>query len=153
MILTGESTHTATSLSAQAGPVVGLSPQATLDRLRHKRSQAYVDAMKKLDAGGHIANRQTIDDLLNALRNELPDINIEHFPTGIVARCYLGHPYEVHTLDRTRDIVEHYQKRQPMPDLLERARVIAQHPGYAFIEVYSDKLIAVTESGETSVIK
>ena len=33
-----------------------------------------------------------------------------------------------------------------------RARALAQHPGYAFIEVYPTRLITVSASGQTAVI-
>ena len=136
-----------------SGPATGLSPAKVEDRLRQKRSRAYVEAQQKLDAGGHIHNRQAVDALLAAVREELPEISIEHLPLGFVARCYLGHPYEVHTLDYSGQIVQHYKIAQALPASLERARALAQHPGYAFIEVYPDKLIAVAENGDTSLVK
>lgn len=153
-ILTNQpATFVTNALQTNASPRVLLSPKAIADRLRQRRSKAYVDSMKKLDAGGHTANRQAVEDLLNAIQSELPEISIDHYPIGIVAKCFLGHPYEVHTLDRTCSIIEHYKFSQPLPSQLDRARGLAVHPGYAFIEVYADKLIAVSENGETSIVK
>lgn len=130
-----------------------LSPTAAEARLRQKRSSAYLAAMRKLDAGGHVHDRQAMEALLEAIRQELPEISIEHLPLGLVAKCYLGPPHEVHTLDRGGQIIRHYKSSESLPGVLERARSLAQHPGYAFIEVYPDKLIAVSDSGETSLIK
>ena len=41
---------------------------------------------------------------------------------------------------------------EALPSLMERARSLAQHPGYAFIEVYSTRLITVSASGQTAII-
>ncbi len=55
--------------------------------------------MKKLDAGGHVMDGALFRGLIDAVRQELPEVAFEQLPIAIVARCYLGHPYEVHTLD------------------------------------------------------
>ncbi|MDN0076073.1 hypothetical protein QU481_14380 [Crenobacter sp. SG2303] len=134
-------------------PSTNQAPAALEARLRQKRSAAYVEAMRKLDAGGHIHHREALEQLLTTIQQELPEIAVEHLPAGIVARCYLGHPYEVHTLDYTGQILQHYKFSESLPSMLSRGRSLALHPGYAFIEVYPDKLIAVAENGETSLIK
>lgn len=130
-----------------------LSPQAVDARLRSKRSKVYIESLQKLDAGGHIHSRDALDTLLNTIRHELPEISIDHLPVGIVAKCYLGAPHEVHTLDREGMIIRHYKSFEALPPLLERARSLALHSGYAFIEVYADKLIAVSQNGDTSMVK
>jgi hypothetical protein len=38
-----------------------------------------------------------------------------------------------------------------MPPLFERARALALHPSYAFVEVYSDVLRAVSVDGSVAV--
>lgn len=130
-----------------------LSAPAIEARLRQQRSRKYLDAIRKLDAGGHTHSRQDVEALLAAISEELPEISIDHLPLGLVAKCYLGAPHEVHTVERSGQIIRHYKTSEPLPGLLERARGLAQHPGYAFIEVYTDKLIAVAENGETSLVK
>lgn len=130
-----------------------LSPQVVEARLRSKRSKAYIESLQKLDAGGHTNNREALDSLLAAIQRELPEISIDHLPVGIVAKCYLGVPHEVHTLDRQGMIIRHYKSFEALPPLLERARSLAMHPNYAFIEVYPDKLIAVSQNGDTSMVK
>lgn len=50
-------------------------------------------------------------------------------------------------------IIRHYKSFEALPPLLERARSLALYPSYAFIEVYADKLIAVSPNGDTSMVK
>jgi hypothetical protein len=140
---------------AQTRPGVALSGAALQARLRQKRSSAYVEAMARLDAGGHVHSQAATQALVDAIRSELPElaaVSEEVLPQGIVSRCHLGVPYEVHSLDCTGRIIEHYKFHQPLPGALERARSLALHPGYAFIEVYSNRLIAVSASGQTAII-
>lgn len=146
-------TSSLASTRSSASSTLLLSPKAIEDRLRQRRSGAYVEAMKKLDAGGHATTREALDALLSAIRSELPELTIEHLPVGIVAKCYLGPPHEVHTMDRDGSIIRHYKTFEPLPSLMERGRSLALHPGYAFIEIYVDKLIAVADNGDTSIVK
>ncbi len=124
-----------------------------LDRLlRQPRSKEYMEAMHKLDAGGHVHNREKVNEIINTIKNELPEVDLSGLLLGCVSICYLGHPYEVHTLDLTNGIIEHYQEGQTLPDGLEKARGIAMRGGYAFIEVYADCCRAVSANGTVSVI-
>lgn len=111
-----------------------------------------MDAVTRLDAGGHVHSPAATQALMDAIRQELPDVQVDALPHGIVARCYLGAPYEVHTLDCTGSIIEHYKTFEALPALLEKARSLALHPNYAFIEVYASRLIAVSSSGQTALI-
>lgn len=122
-------------------------------RLRQKRSSRYIEALTRLDAGTHTPGTQAAQDLLAAIREELPDVSVDALPLGIVAKCYLGAPHEVHTLECSGSIIRHYKTGEALPHLMERARSLAQHPGYAFIEVYSTKLITVSASGQTAIIE
>lgn len=141
-----------TSLATR-GPTLSLSPQQVEARLRQQRSRKYIDAVTKLDAGSHVHSKESVDELLREIGQELHELSAEFWPIGYVSKCYLGEPYEVHSLDRTGNIICHYKVGQSLPNGMERARTIARHPQYAFIEVYSDKLIAVTQSGDVSLIK
>ena len=143
----------ATTLSATSVRSAQAPAHAVEARLRQKRSITYIEAVGKLDAGGHVCNRHDVDALLDAIRDELPEISIEHLPLGLVAKCYLGRPYEVHTIERNGHIIEHYVAGRSLPGALERARGLALHESYAFIEVYTDKLIAVAMNGDTSLVK
>ena len=122
-------------------------------RLREKRSTKFVQAMTRLDAGTHHADRTALDSLLEAISNEFPELGIEQLPVGIVSQCYLGAPYEVHICDLKGGIIEHFETFRPMPPLFERGRSLSLHPSYVFVEVYPDTLRAVSLDGSVSVIE
>ncbi|WP_316569120.1 hypothetical protein [Neobacillus sp. YIM B06451] len=132
---------------------VVLEGMALEKRLRQKRSTAYISKLTKLDAGGVTCSHAKIEELKNAIQAEFPDLNPYQYPLGIISKCYLGDPYEVHTLDIKLDIVQHYKKGDGLPNQLDRGRGLALHPGYEFIEVYNDTLRAVTLNGDVAVIK
>ena len=124
-----------------------------LDRLlRQPRSKHYMEIMGKLDAGGHVHNQQKVNDITQAICSEFPEVEISSILLGIVSVCHLGKPYEVHTLDITGGIIEHYKSGQTLQGGLEKARSIAIRGGYEFIEVYIDCCRAVSASGAVSVI-
>lgn len=126
-----------------------------IDRLlRQPRSKEYMEAIHKLDAGGHVYNQNKVNNMLAAIQKEFPELELAgvSFMIGIVSKCYLGAPYEVHSLDVNGKIIEHYKVFQKMPGGLEKARGLAIHGGYDFIEVYSDCCRAVSANGQVSVI-
>lgn len=124
-----------------------------LDRLLRKtRSKEYMQALHTLDAGGHVHNQHKVNEIIDTIRNEFPDLEISGIMLGIVSTCYLGKPYEVHTLDITGQIIEHYKSGQVLPGGLEKARSIAMRGAYDFIEVYVDCCRAISSSGAVSVI-
>lgn len=117
--------------------------------LRRKRSKEYIESCKKLDATS-CANLDTIkNEVINSIKSEFEDIDVS-MPVmkGIVAKCYLGEDYEVHTLDLALSIVNHYRKHQALPNGLEQARNLANNVNYAFVEIYNDFLIAVSKNGD-----
>ena len=120
--------------------------------LRLPRSKAYMDALHKLDAGGHVCNQNEINDIINTIKNEFPEVELGSVLIGYVSKCYLGKPYEVHTLDVTGAIIEHYKVGRPLPGGMEKARSIAMRGGYDFIEVYVDCCRAIGRNGSVSVI-
>ena len=124
-----------------------------LDRLLRKtRSKEYMQSLHKLDVGGHAHNQHKVNEIIDTIRNEFPDLEISGIMLGVVSICYLGKPYEVHTLDITGQIIEHYKSGQVLPSGLERARSIAMRGGYDFIEVYTDCCRAISANGTVSVI-
>jgi hypothetical protein len=139
------------AVSANAG--THLNAEQLRARLRQKRSPAYVATLTKLDAGDHVHSAASTQALMDAIQQEFPDIHIDYLPRGVVAKCHLGEPYEVHTLDCAGNIVQHYKVGQPLPSTLERARSLARGGQYAFIEVYVERLIAISESGQTAIIE
>ena len=125
-----------------------------LDRLlRQTRSKTYMDALHKLDAGGHVHNQNKVNDIINAIQNEFPEVELGGVLLGYVSICYLGKPYEVHTLDVTGGIIEHYKAGHALPGGMEKARAIAMRGGYDFIEVYVDCCRAISGNGSVSVIE
>ena len=121
--------------------------------LRKKRSSAYVESLSRLDAGGHVNNQDKVRKIIQKVMDELPEIELEGFIIGMVSKCYLGDPYEVHTLDYAGGIIEHFKRGESLPAGMEKARSLALHGGYAFIEVYTDCCCAVSTDGSVSVIK
>lgn len=126
----------------------------SLDRLlRKSRSKKYVNAIHQLDAGGHVHNQKEVNEIINTIKSEFPDVDINGILLGFVAKCYLGAPYEVHTLDLVGEIIDHYKRRETLPNGLDKARSIAIHGGYEFIEVFTDCCRAISSNGSVSVIK
>ena len=124
-----------------------------MDRLLRKpRSKAYMDAVHRLDAGGHVHNQNKVNGLSMRFGRNFPKWSCGVM-LGIVSQCYLGKPYEVHTLDLGGGIIEHYKSGQPLPGGLEKARSIAIRGGYDFVEVYSDCCRAVSSSGSVAVLQ
>ena len=124
-----------------------------MDRLlRKNRSKEYMDALHKLDAGGHVHNRDKVNAIIDTIKNEFPELELKGILLGYVSKCYLGDPYEVHTLDITGAIIEHYKVGHSLPGGLERARSIAIRGNYEFIEVYVDCCRAISSNGSVSVI-
>ena len=124
-----------------------------LDRLLRKtRSREYMDALHQLDAGGHVQNQQKVNEILDTIKKEFPEVEISKILLGYVGICYLGKPYEVHTLDLAGGIIHHYKTGQALPDGMEKARGIAMRGGYDFIEVYIDCCRAVSSNGTVAVI-
>jgi len=130
-----------------------LDPLKLEKRLREKRSSKYMEIMKQLDISGCHMDQQKYQEFIDAINQEFPDVDFENQLLGIVATCYLGQPYEVHTLDLTGNIVVNYKRNEDMPGLLNRARSLALHGGYDFIEVYIDCLRAVKSDGTVTVAK
>src|SRR4051794_15931109 len=75
---------------AGAQPVSRLTAAQLDSRLRQKRSGRYVEQMKRLDAGTHLQNAAALQELLDAITAEFPDLAIDQRPLGLVSKCYLG---------------------------------------------------------------
>lgn len=150
-------TQSASILSAtqqtQTTQQVSQAQKMKIDRyLRQKRSKRYMDAMHQLDAGGHVMNRSQVEAILDIIRQELPEVELTGILLGVVSKCYLGAPYEVHTLDAGSQIIEHFKMGHPLPNGMEKARGLALRGGYDFVEVYVDCCRAVMPDGSVSVV-
>lgn len=133
--------------------VVRLEGVALEKRLRSKRSIAFVEAMTKLDVSGVLATKEKVQEFIDQIASEFPELAADQLPLGIVSKCYLGNPYEVHLLDARLQIIDHYKRGEILPNGMEKARRLAMHPSYVYIEVYMNMICAVSQSGEVSMIK
>lgn len=140
-----------TSQSTRRGQKIDAGQLAL--RLRRPRSKAYCQAMQKLDAGGAHLSPQFMDEIQKIIAEEFPDISIRGTLIGIVSKCYLGNSYEVHTLDMTGGVLHHYQHGEALPEMMEKARGLALHGNYAFVEVYENACRAVSADGSVAVIQ
>ena len=115
-----------------------------------KRSKKFIQCVTSLDTGTLNATKG-FADLVERLKDEFGALGIVEFPLGIVSKCYLGHPYEVHVLDLSgTQIIKHFKRGESLPPHLEKARSLALHNAYAMIEVYSNKMILINEDGSTT---
>ncbi|RKS96672.1 hypothetical protein [Chryseobacterium defluvii] len=112
-----------------------------------KRSQQYMNLIKGIDTG-LLTETRGRNELMEKIQEEFGTAELANLPLGILAKCFLGHPHEVHTLDLSiNQIIKHYKVGEPLPDHFEKARTIAKHNAYAFVEVFKDKLILIREDG------
>lgn len=121
--------------------------------LKRKRSDEYLNIFKKLDVGGHVHNQQQVQEIISLLNNEFPELELKGYLLGIVSKCYLGFPYEVHTLDLESNIINHFKNGEILPNRLECARNLAMRGGYLCVEVYTDCCRVVSDNGNISVVK
>ena len=122
--------------------------------LRKKRSPKYVEDFSSLDIEGLENDQAKIKELIAEIHKELPELKLYEASIllGIISKCYLGYPYEVHILDIGQNIIEHYKINEKLPEGMEKARNLAMNQAYKFIEVYSDCCRAVSRNGQVSVV-
>lgn len=119
--------------------------------LRRRRSAEYIETLTKLDTGNADISSE-IDRILDGIRKEFPLIEIPGDLLGYCSKCYLGREYEVHMVDFTGRIIQHFKKNEPMPNGMEKARTLAMDEHYAIIEVYTHCIRAIDEDGNVAVI-
>lgn len=120
----------------------------TNDRdILRKRSKKYLEVIASIDQKT-LTDTKGMAELMKAVQEEFGTADIASLPLGIVSKCFLGHPYEVHTLDlSTTQIIRHYKISEAMGGDFEKARGIAKHNAYVMVEVYKDKMILIREDG------
>ncbi len=118
--------------------------------LLKKRSEKYVKLFSSLDQKA-LTDVQGWKELMEAVQEEFGTAELASLPLGIVGKCFLGEQYEVHILDLSgSQIIKHFKIAEAMPMDFEKARALAMHNSYAFIEVYTDKLVLIREDGSTT---
>lgn len=135
---------------------------------REKRPQSYIEQIKNLDIEGYSISEEKIKEIVETVQNAIPDLFYDEAFLGVLGKCHLGEEYDVHTLslnnvfgidERTktigygRMILKHYKRNESLPSELEKGRQLAINPNYAFVEIYSNKLIAISEDGTASIVK
>jgi hypothetical protein len=123
-------------------------PSSTTGRLlvnTEPRSRRYLDTVQRLDATG-TATAADLERVIDDIRREFAD-RWAALPLGLVSRCYLGAPFEVHTLAPDDGILEHYKIGQSLPGPLEAARKHSLSGLYLLVEVYSNRLVCTVTLG------
>ncbi|SFW92120.1 hypothetical protein SAMN04489730_8397 [Amycolatopsis australiensis] len=115
------------------------------------RSENYRKALRALDGSGSLG-AVDVDEFVDAIRKEFADRYCS-IPVGIVGKCYLGEPFEVHTLALDGAILEHYHRGQVLPGGLERARALAVSPAYLAVEVYPDRMVCARADGSIVIME
>lgn len=136
--------------------------------LRKKRPQKYLGIIKDLDSGGETISKERMAEIVNTIKNEVPEIIQEDTFLGVLGKCYLDDVHDVHTLSLDiifgvdevthqpgygRMILKHYKIGEHLPEELEKGRSLAVNPNYLFVEVYKTKIIAVKQNGTVSIVK
>ncbi|MEX2593848.1 MAG: hypothetical protein WD426_13825 [Anditalea sp.] len=117
-----------------------------------KRSKKYLDLIAGLDHKT-LTETKGMEGLMKSLQEEIGTAELSALPLGIVSKCFLGHPYEVHTLDLSgSQIIRHYKNSETMEGHFEKARNVAMHHAYAMVEIYSDKMVLIREDGTASIL-
>jgi len=130
----------------------GVEQRVTDRELLVPRTKKYIDLIGKLDAET-LVDTKGKEEFVKEIQAELNKVGLQNLPLGILSRCYLGHPYEVHTFDiGITEVVQHFKKGEAMDPIFERFRNLALHNAYLFIEVYTDKVVLVNSDGGTSIL-
>ena len=135
---------------------------------RKQRPEEYVNLLKDLDIEGQTMSSNKIREIVDGIKNACPEIVLGDTFIGIFGKCRLGCVYDVHTLSINKGfgltevthlpgygrlILKHYLRNETLPEGLEKARALACNKQYVFVEVYTDKLIAVGHNGKTAIIE
>lgn len=135
-----------------AGPRLAAASSGARQRVRtDRRSDTYLRAIRALDGSGHLS-QVDIQKLVDDIHREFTE-KYSATPIGIVGKCYLGEPFEVHTLALDGSIIEHYRVGQALPGGMERARQMAISVAYQAIEVYTDRMVCVRADGSVVALE
>jgi hypothetical protein len=139
-----------TSSGLRTDKTVSAAQSAGAKVLTVPRSARYRAAIGKLDAS---ATLQPVElaEVIEEIHREFAE-KWAPIPLGFVGHCYLGPPFEAHTLTVNGQIIEHYQRGQALPGQLEQARSLARTENYLIIEVYQDRLVCVRTDGSVVTV-
>ena len=137
-------------ISLDRAPAVRASTGTGTGVLTTARSERYRAAVRRLDASATLSPVE-LQEVVEELRREFEE-KWAALPLGLVAHCYLGPPFEAHTLTVDHQIIEHYKSGQALPGPLEAARSLARTEHYLTIEVYGDRLVCVRPDGSVVTV-
>lgn len=109
---------------------------------RHARYLALISSLTDAPA----LTPQTRAQLDQAIARCFPD-PAHAIPEAFVARCSLNPEFDVHQIDLSDSVLEHYLPGLPMPQHLAPARQAVLDGGYLFVEVYRELLAGVRRDG------
>lgn len=158
-----------------------LSPHLLETRLRQKRSMQFVTAIQQLQAATHLQDAEALAVMKLAIAQEFPELAIEQFPLlALVFRVRPGYPDWLTTSqiaeatsgvlgsDRRRELLSKVRLLDSYDAALEqacenygvvlaafmpRAFSLMNHGSYAFVEIYPEYMLAVADSGSTSLMR
>lgn len=139
-----------TSTALRTDRKVGAAQGAGAKVLTAPRSSRYLAAIGKLDASATLRPAE-LAEVIEEIHREFAE-KWAAVPLGFVGHCYLGPPFEAHTLTVDGQIIEHYQRGQALPGPLEQARSLARTEHYQMIEVYQDRLVCVRADGSVVTV-
>lgn len=118
-----------------------------------RRSKEYIDYLIKLE-NIDSAKVTGYKELVDHISKEIGELGLPSSPIGILAKCFLGAPYDVHILGLKGDIIlNHYKVSESLPPEFSKARNLAIHNQYAIVEVYIDRFILIDLDGNTTNLK
>ena len=132
-----------TSISSKSESVLSLQ----------KRSKVYINfltSLENIDA----YKLNGYKELTDQISKEIGPLGMPTSPIGILAKCFLGVPYDVHILGLEGEIIlNHYKVSEILPPDFSKARNLAIHNQYAIVEVYKDKFVLIDTDGNTTNLK
>ena len=170
------------TLSATAvRPKTVLSPHLLETRLRQKRSAQFITAMQQLQAAAHLQDAEALAAMKLAIAQEFPELAIDQFPLLALAfRARPGFPdwlTSSQVAEATSGVLSSERRRELLAKarlldsydaaleqacenygavlaaLVPKAFAMIGHGSYAFVEIYPEYLLAVADSGSTSLVR
>lgn len=169
------------TLSTQSTAKTVMSPPSLESRLRQRRSSKYIETIKQLQAAQHFQDTEAQETLVEAIRQEFPEMSISAFPllclvfqtrpgyprwmpTPMIAEATTGmlrQDLQAELINKARQIdsydaavmqaCAHYNA--VLPGFVSRAFILVEHDSYAFVEIYPEYLVAIASNGDTSLVR
>jgi hypothetical protein len=123
------------------------SPKVLSDReILKKRSEGYLKLIKGLDAE-LLAETRGKEELMAKSMMNSERLSWQIFRWEFSEMLFRPSSRSSHLRFKWRTNHSALQDRRTSPDHFEKARTLAKHNAYAFVEVFKDKLILIREDG------